>query len=72
MAEPKCETCPMRLKAEKNPKALMSRLWNGTQAGARVGRLIKNRLQSKPVKPIQHQPKQKALHQQSYARLFDS
>jgi hypothetical protein len=27
MAEPKCETCPMRLKAEKNPKALMSRLW---------------------------------------------
>jgi hypothetical protein len=25
MAEYKCETCPMRLKAEKNPKSLMSR-----------------------------------------------
>jgi hypothetical protein len=27
MAEYKCETCPMRLKAEKNPKSLTSRLW---------------------------------------------
>jgi hypothetical protein len=27
MAEHRCETCPMRLKAEKNPKSLMSRLW---------------------------------------------
>jgi hypothetical protein len=24
----KCETCNMRLKAEKNPKAFMSRLWH--------------------------------------------
>ncbi len=23
----KCATCPMREKAEKNPKALMSRIW---------------------------------------------
>lgn len=23
----KCETCPMRIKAEANPKSLMSRLW---------------------------------------------
>jgi hypothetical protein len=22
-----CETCPMRLKAEANPKSLMARLW---------------------------------------------
>jgi len=27
MAEQTCETCPMRLKAEKNPKSLMARLW---------------------------------------------
>jgi len=23
----RCATCPMRAKAEKNPKALMSRIW---------------------------------------------
>jgi hypothetical protein len=23
----RCETCPMRLKAEENPKSFMSRLW---------------------------------------------
>ena len=27
IAEPKCATCPMRLKAEENPKSLMARLW---------------------------------------------
>jgi hypothetical protein len=27
MSEYKCETCPMRLKAEQNPKSLMSRFW---------------------------------------------
>lgn len=25
--ESKCETCAMRLKAEKNPASLMSRIW---------------------------------------------
>jgi hypothetical protein len=25
--EHKCETCPMRQKAEANPRSLMSRLW---------------------------------------------
>jgi hypothetical protein len=23
----KCETCPMRLRAEKNPKSLIARIW---------------------------------------------
>jgi len=25
--EPKCATCPMRLKAEEKPKSLMARIW---------------------------------------------
>ena len=25
--EPKCATCPMRLKAEEKPKSIMARLW---------------------------------------------
>ena len=25
--EPKCTTCPMRLKAEEKPKSLMARIW---------------------------------------------
>jgi len=27
MEEPKCLTCPMRLKAEEKPNSLMARLW---------------------------------------------
>ncbi|MEE8356702.1 MAG: hypothetical protein V3R33_05265 [Anaerolineales bacterium] len=27
LEEPKCATCPIRHKAEENPKSLMARIW---------------------------------------------
>ncbi len=27
LEEPKCATCPMRLKAEERPKSLLARFW---------------------------------------------
>jgi hypothetical protein len=27
MSEPRCENCPLRKKAEANPKTLLARLW---------------------------------------------
>ena len=43
--EMSCANCPMRQKAEANPKSLMARIWNGIRVGALAGRLTRRHWQ---------------------------
>ena len=59
----KCATCGFRLRAEKNPKSLVSRLWRGHTKWCPGWKAYQKELAEQPAQPQQEEQAQEQQRQ---------